>query len=314
MLSIDAFSGSCVGPPGGTGASAGSLGALVDPSGPALEGTLGYLHRIVPSVIDRLEERKQRVPLSQLQALAETGVRSSFAEALRAPGVSLIAEVKRASPSKGLIRPGLEAGELAKAYERAGARAISVLTEEEHFLGSPDDLRAAAAATRLPVIRKDFILDEYQLYEAKAWGASAVLLIAALLSDETLRHLARLAGELGLDVLLEVHDRSEMVRALSVEDVIIGVNNRDLRTFVVELQTTFELAGLVPADRLLVGESGIRTHADVVQLAACGVNGVLVGESLLRSPDVVEAVATLMQPVPEVAQRSIVVAKTEETR
>ena len=289
-------------------------GGRLSPSVHAFEGKLGYLDRIVPSVLGRLEERKRRVPLSQLEALVGPGVRSSFVHAIRAPGVSLVAEVKRASPSKGLIRPELEAGELAKTYEEAGAQAVSVLTEEEHFLGSPDDLRAAAAATRLPILRKDFILDEYQLYEAGAWGASAVLLIAALLPDQTLRRFARLAGDLGLDVLLEVHDRSEMVRALSVEGAIIGVNNRDLRTFAVELQTTFELADLVPADRLLVSESGIRTHADVVQLAACGVNGVLVGESLLRNPDVGIAVARLMQPSPTLAQRPVVAAKTEEAR
>jgi len=238
--------------------------------------------------------------------------RSSFAEALRASDVSLIAEVKRASPSRGPIRPGLEVGPLVRAYEAAGARAVSVLTEEDHFLGGPDDLRAAAAVTQLPLLRKDFIVDEYQIHEARAWGADAVLLIAALLSDEELHRFARLAVELGLDVLLEVHDRPEMIRALSLEMVIIGINNRDLRTFAVSLGTTLDLAGLVPPERLLVSESGIWTHADIVRLAACGVSGVLVGESLLRSPDVGVAVEELMRPVPVVARRPIVTVNREE--
>ncbi len=226
--------------------------------------------------------------------------------------MSLIAEVKRASPSKGPIRPGLEVGPLVRAYEAAGARAVSVLTEEDHFLGGPDDLRAAAAATQLPLLRKDFIVDAYQIHEARAWGADAVLLIAALLSDEELHRFAGLAVELGLDVLLEVHDRPEMIRALSLEMVIIGINNRDLRTFTVSLGVTLDLAGLVPPERLLVSESGIWTHADIVRLAACGVSGVLVGESLLRSPDVGVAVEELMRPVPVVARRPIVTVNREE--
>ncbi len=191
---------------------------------------------------------------------------------------------------------------------------MSVLTEEEHFSGSPDDLRAASAVTRLPLLRKDFILDEYQIHEARAWGADAVLLIAALLPDEVLHRLARLAIELGLDVLLEVHDRPEMLRALPLQEVIIGINNRDLRTFAVSVETTLGLAGLVPPQRLVVSESGIWTHADIVRLAACGVNGVLVGESLLRNPDVGTAVAELMRPVPAVARRPAVTVKREESR
>ena len=292
---------------GPAGASSGA-GDGMPPGGPT------YLDRIVPSVIARLEERKRRIPLHELEAVAAQGPRPSFAEALRAPGVSLIAEVKRASPSKGPIRLGLEVGALVTAYEDAGARAVSVLTEEQHFLGGPDDLRAAAAVTRLPLLRKDFILDEYQIFEARAWGADAVLLIAALLPDETLRRLARLAMELGLDTLLEVHDRSEMIRALQVEGVIIGINNRDLRTFTVSLNATLGLAYLVPPERLLVSESGIWTHADVNRLAACGVNGVLVGESLLRNPDVRTAVTQLMNPVPAVARRPTVTVERGEAR
>lgn len=300
-----------------SGAEAGrSAGAFPDrsagtpPVAPA--GAPTYLDRIVPSVVGRLEARKRQIPLRELEALPVPGPRLSLADALRAADVSLIAEVKRASPSRGPIRPGLEVGPLVRAYEAAGARAVSVLTEEDHFLGGPDDLRAAAAATRLPLLRKDFIVDEYQVHEARAWGASAVLLIAALLPDEKLHHLAELAVALGLEVLLEVHDRPEMLRALSLERVIIGINNRDLRTFTVSLGVTLDLAGLVPPERLLVSESGIWTHADVVRLAGCGVNGVLVGESLLRSPDVGAAVEELMRPVPVVARRPIVTVSGEE--
>jgi indole-3-glycerol phosphate synthase len=281
-----------------------------------LPGTSGsaptYLDRIVPAVLRRLEERKQNVPQEILESLPVPSGRASFAEAIRAPGVSLIAEVKRASPSKGPIRPGLDAGLLARAYEAAGARAISVLTEQDHFRGSLDDLRAAVDATGLPVLRKDFILDQYQIHEARACGASAVLLIAALLPDGELQRLAGLAADLGLDVLLEVHDRMELARALALDGVVIGVNNRDLRTFAVSLDTTVELAGLVPPERLLVGESGIWTRADVERLAASGVDGVLVGESLLRNPDIETAVGELIHPTPAVPLRSIVHVHTEE--
>ncbi len=273
-----------------------------------------YLDRIVPAVLRRLEERKRRVSQTELEALPGPGSRPSFADALRAPGVSLIAEVKRASPSKGPIRPDLDVGPIVKAYEASGARAVSVLTEQDHFKGSLDDLRAAAANTGLPLLRKDFIVDAYQIHEARAFGASAVLLIAALLDDEQVSRLAGLANDLGLDVLLEVHDAAELGRALSVDRVIIGVNNRDLRTFGVALDTTVRLAGLVAGDKLLVGESGIRNHDDVARLASCGVDAVLVGESILSSSDVGVAIAALMLPVPPVVARRIGYTQTKEAR
>ncbi len=175
-----------------------------------MSGTGGYLDRIVPRVLQRLEERRALRPLSDLQAIHVSGARSSFAAAVGAEGISLIAEVKRASPSKGPIRLDLDVGVLVTDYEAAGARAVSVLTESDFFLGSLEDLDRAASATSLPLLRKDFIVDEYQLYEAKVHGASAVLLIAALLDDEQLGGLSALAGALGLDVLLEVHDATEM--------------------------------------------------------------------------------------------------------
>ena len=271
-----------------------------------------YLDRIVPAVRRRLAERKRRLPEAELAAMDVPAARASFATAVAAPGLSLIAEVKRASPSRGPIRPDLDVGEMVRTYEAGGARAISVLTEEDYFRGSLDDLRSAAAHTRLPLLRKDFVVDGYQIHEARVWGASAVLLIAALLSDEELRHLTGVAFELGLDVLLEVHDDRELSRALQFESAIIGVNNRDLRTFTVSLETTACLAGLVPPGRLLVGESGIRDRTDVERLGSCGVDAVLVGESILRDPDVGGAVWRLMHPVPVVADRPVGQALREE--
>jgi len=264
-----------------------------------------YLDRIVPDVLHRVEERKRVQPQAALQAMAASIDRPSFAAALRAPGVSVIAEVKRASPSKGPIRGGLEVGPVVRSYQAGGARAVSVLTEEDHFLGGLEDLRAAARHTDLPLLRKDFIVDPYQVWEARAYGASAVLLIASLLDDKTLGELSGLAKDLGLDVLLEVHDEAETARALEVRDAIIGVNNRDLCTFEVSLETAMRLAARVPSERLLVGESGIRGRADVVMLGSFGCDAVLVGESILRAPDVEVAVRELADPPAPVARRPV---------
>jgi indole-3-glycerol phosphate synthase len=277
-------------------------------------GSATYLDRIVPAVLRRLEERESRLSQAELEGMISLGSRPSFGDALRTPGVSLIAEVKRASPSKGPIKPDLEVGQIVRAYEAAGAHAISVLTEEDYFYGGLDDLRVAAASTGLPLLRKDFVFDAYQVYEACAFGASAILLIAALLDDADLQTLAGLANDLGLDVLLEVHDATEMTRALAVDGVIIGVNNRDLRTFAVSLGTTENLAGSVPRGRLLVGESGIRDHGDVERLASFGVDAVLVGESILRHADVGAAIKALMSPVAQVSERPVGHALDEEAR
>ena len=263
-----------------------------------------YLDVIVPDVRRRLAERKATTPLANLEKAGGLGARPSFAAALRGRGLSVIAEAKRFSPSKGPIRPDLDVATLVAAYEAGGAAAVSVLTEGDHFRGSLEDLRTAACATALPLLRKDFIVDAYQVHEARAFGASAVLLIAALLDDRDLHALAALARDLDMDVLLEVHDASEMARALEVEDVAIGINNRDLRTFEVSLQTSLRLAGLVPAHRLLVAESGIKDRADVEALASAGVDAVLVGESLLRQGEAAAAVSALVHPPPEVARRS----------
>lgn len=276
------------------------------------EAALTYLDRIVPDVLHRLEERKRVQPQADLERMAASADRPSFAAALRAPGVSLIAEVKRASPSKGPIRGSLEVGPVVRSYEAGGARAVSVLTEEDHFLGGLEDLHVAARHTGLPLLRKDFIVDPYQVLEARAYGASAVLLIAALLDDRMLGELSGLARDLGLDVLLEVHDETETARALEVKDAIIGINNRDLRTFEVSLETTMRLAAHVPPGRLLVGESGIRGYADVVMLGSVGCDAVLVGESILRAPDVAVAVRRLADPPAPVARRPLVGVRGRE--
>ncbi len=273
-----------------------------------------YLDAILPDVRRRLAERKACVSRAELQKMSAPGRRPSFAEALGTPGVSVIAEVKRFSPSKGPLRPDLDVGSLVAAYEAGGAVAVSVLTEGDHFGGSLADLREAAATTRLPLLRKDFVIDSYQVHEAWAFGASAVLLIAALLDDRALRSLSKLAVDFGLDVLLEVHDEREMARALDLGEVVIGINNRDLRTFEVSLETSRRLAGLVPAGRLLVSESGIRDRTDLEELASAGIDAVLVGESLLRVGAVAPAVSALAHPVPVVARRSGEKVHVEEVR
>jgi len=273
-----------------------------------------YLERIVPAVRRRLDERRALTSLTQPTVSGRSQSRRSLAQALSKPGISLIAEVKRASPSKGPIRPDLQVVELVRAYEAAGARAVSVLTEQDFFGGSLEDLRLAVASTGLPVLRKDFIFDEYQVYEAEAYGASAILLIAALLDDACLGRLAESAAARGLDVLLEVHDAAELERALAVEGAIIGVNNRDLRTFEVSLETTVGLAAAIPKGRLLVSESGIRDRHDVERLAGSGVDAVLVGESLLVTEDAGEAVRGLIGNAPAVAPRSKETTGAQEGR
>jgi indole-3-glycerol phosphate synthase len=217
-----------------------------------------------------------------------------FAAALRAPGVSLIAEVKRASPSKGLLRPDADAVTLAREYETHGAAAISVLTDGRFFQGSLDDLRAVRQNVNLPVLRKDFILDTYQIYQARAGGADAVLLIVAALDDDKLASFHRLAQALGMAALVEVHDEAELERALAIDPRIVGVNNRNLSTFEVDLETTFRLRPLIPASVVLVAESGVHTHADVTRLSAAGADAVLVGEALVRAQDVGRKVKELV--------------------
>jgi indole-3-glycerol phosphate synthase len=246
---------------------------------------------ILDQILDwkRIEIAKQKraQPLSDVRdaALAAPPPRD-LALALAAPGVSLIAEIKRASPSRGLLHPDLDPAVQATAYQAHGAAAISVLTDERFFQGTLDDLTAVRRAVRLPVLRKEFVIDPYQVYQGRAAGADAVLLIAAALNDADLRSLYQLIDELDMSALVEVHDEAELERALAVGPRVLGINNRNLHTFEVSLDVTARLSERVPPGTLLVSESGIHTAADVARLAALGVHGMLVGESLVRAPDV----------------------------
>jgi indole-3-glycerol phosphate synthase len=214
---------------------------------------------------------------------AETGF--PFERALSAPGVSFICEVKRASPSRGVIAEDFPYLQIAREYEAAGAAAISVLTEPDFFAGDPAYLREIAESVKIPVLRKDFIVDDYQLYEAKVWGASAVLLICALLGEKTLAAYLKLCGALGLSALTEAHTADEVSAAVNAGARVIGVNNRDLKTFTVDLNVSRRLRPLVPPSVLFVSESGIRTSGDVRALTEIGADAVLIGESLMRAGD-----------------------------
>jgi indole-3-glycerol phosphate synthase len=254
------------------------------------------LDEIIARKRDEVAQLRLTRPIGTVQAeVTLAPPPRDFTAALRAPGVSLIAEVKKASPSRGLLRQDLDAAALAREYEANGAAAISVLTDEHFFRGSLDDLRAVRQNVELPVLRKDFVLDPYQVYEARAAGADAVLLIVAALSDDDLKALHRLVHQLGMAALVEVHDQAELEQALRIEPRIIGVNNRDLRTFEVNLGTTARLRPLIPADVVLVAESGVHTRADVARLAAIGADAMLVGEALVRATDVGRAVRQLVE-------------------
>jgi indole-3-glycerol phosphate synthase len=249
-----------------------------------VQSTGTILDEIVAWKRVELGRQMARRPLSALcQAAVGAPRPRDWIGALRVPGVSLIAEVKRASPSAGVLRAGLDPAALAAEYERAGAAALSVLTDARYFQGSLDDLCAVRAAVSLPVLRKDFIISDYQVHEARAAGADAVLLIAAILDNEALVRLYDLAGALGMAALVEVHDELELRRALAVEPAAVGINNRDLHSFRVDLDTTARLRAQVPAGTVLVAESGIGTPADVARLAAMGVDAMLVGEALVRA-------------------------------
>jgi indole-3-glycerol phosphate synthase len=248
---------------------------------------LSVLERIVESTRDDVERRRELVPLAALEAALDGRPEPRpFQEALTRPGISVIAEHKRRSPSAGAIREGAEVDEIVRAYERGGAAALSVLTEPFHFGGSLDDLHAARAAAHLPVLRKDFIVDPYQLVESAAAGADAVLLIVAALEPATLLALHREALALDLDVLVEVHDEEELEAALEVEAEVIGINNRDLGDFSVDIERTYELLSDVPAGKTVVSESGFSTREQLDDLDRVGVDAVLIGETLMRAPDI----------------------------
>jgi indole-3-glycerol phosphate synthase len=262
------------------------------------------LERIIAETRAELERRKRSVSLLELEARAEetravggaSAERSGgcFRRALTGPGIAVIAEFKRRSPSAGRLREDADIVAIAGAYQRGGASALSVLTEGPNFDGSLEDLRVARAACKLPILRKDFIVDPYQLYEACAAGADAVLLIVAALERRELAELHELATTLGLDVLVEVHDREELARAVEVRADLIGVNNRDLRDFTVEVGRTSRLMSEMPPGATVVSESGISASEQLTELERQGVAAVLVGESLMRAPDPGQALLSLL--------------------
>jgi indole-3-glycerol phosphate synthase len=255
---------------------------------PQIKNSMNVLSQIVAKKRDRVEEAKQAVPLERLrsEALAKREQAPSYAlrSALQNDGINVIAEFKRRSPSKGVIRADADLPQIVRSYQVGGAAALSVLTEADYFDGSLSDLRMAKSTVNLPVLRKDFVFDEYQVFEAAAAGADAVLLIVAVLDDRQLESLRFLAeDELGMDALVEVHNSEEMDRAARCGAKLVGINNRDLRTFQVSLETSIQLAPLAPRNALLVSESGLNDAAELRQLKEHGFSGFLIGESLMRA-------------------------------
>jgi indole-3-glycerol phosphate synthase len=259
---------------------------------------------VLPTILDKIISTKREEvaaakaarPLQELrQAVEAASPARDFLGVIAAPGpIKLIAEVKQASPSKGLIRADFEPVSIARTYASHGASCVSVLTDETYFRGHLDFLRAVRLAVEIPALRKDFVIDEYQVWEARAAGADAVLLIAECLDDHQLRELHDLVVQLGMTPLVELHEAENLPRVLAAGARLVGVNNRDLKTFKVDLEHTIRLRSQIPADRFVVGESGIRTHEELSRLEAAGVNAVLVGESLMARPDIGAAVDQLL--------------------
>jgi indole-3-glycerol phosphate synthase len=245
---------------------------------------MSVLERIVEDTRDEVVRRRESVPLARLEAaIAQRPEGRPFSEALLRPGISLIAEHKRRSPSAGPIRENSTVDDIVLAYERGGAAALSILTDEDHFGGSLADLREARSASSLPILRKDFILDPYQLYEARAAGADAVLLVVGALDDHELSRLYHDTHALDLDALVEIHNEEELELALELDVDVIGINNRNLEDFTVDLRHTFDLLADVPAGKTVVSESGIVSRDQIEELESVGIDAVLVGEVLMRA-------------------------------
>ena len=261
---------------------------------------MSILNEIAARTKERIAEEKFKFPLRELISQQNSDLakhaeeKISFLEALKKPGMSYICEVKKASPSKGLIAPDFPYLDIAKEYEQAGASAISCLTEPFYFQGADRYLQEISQAVNIPVLRKDFTVDEYMLYQAKAFGASAVLLICAILDNSQLKAFGELAQELGLDALVEAHDQWEVDRALNLGAKIVGVNNRNLHDFTVDMGNSIRLRNMAPADTVFVSESGIKTAEDIRILYENKVDAVLIGETLMRSPDKKAALGALI--------------------
>lgn len=267
-----------------------------EPTKTASKEIASVLDRIVAARRASLERQKLRVPLAALERrAAETPACRDFARALAEEGIHIIAELKKASPSRGILRENYNPAVLAAVLERAGAAALSILTEEEFFSGSLEHLENARAVSRLPLLRKDFILDEYQVLEARAAGADAFLLIASILDEATLQRLLAFGRALGLAALVEVHDEAELDRALQAGVQMIGVNNRDLRTFTVSLDTSLRLIERIPDDRTAVTESGLRSGDDLRRLRDAGFDGFLIGEFLMQAMNPADALKELLR-------------------
>jgi len=257
------------------------------------------LDKIAAYKRDELAQAKKTRPLRELmvearEAAAPRGFRAALENARQAKKPGLIAEIKKASPSKGVIREDFDPEKLARSYERGGATCLSVLTDTPSFQGAPEDLIVARQATHLPVLRKDFMLDPYQVVQSRALGADCILVIMAMVTDVVAAKLLGAAREWGMDAVAEVHDETELSRALQFDEALIGINNRDLKTFVTDIETSARLKRLIPEDRHVIAESGLSKSEDLTKLAAIGISSFLIGESLMRADDVEAATHSLI--------------------